>query len=108
MIDLIPIGTINRTPSENNREKPSLDVSEVKQVERSSRVADQNPMGGVGLYRSKNRRRSRLERRKSRLEPGPVFNRRTRHDRRSSAAIPARQEPRRSDDRRGRYIDEEV
>ena len=108
MIDLIPIGTVNRTPSENNREKPSLDVSEVKQVERSSRVADQKPMGGVALYRSKNRRRNRLDRRKSRLASGPMANRRVRYDRRLSAAVLARSESRRSDDRRGRYIDEKI
>ena len=105
MVDLIPIGTTNRTPTENNAVKPSR---EVKQVERPNRVANQKSTGEVGQYRSRNRRRNRLDRRERRLESGPIINRRARHERRFSALAQVKPEAGQADERRGWYIDEEV
>lgn len=105
MVDLIPIGTTNRTPTENNAIKPSR---EVKQVERPNRVANQKPTGEVGPFRSKNRRRNHLDRRERRIESGPIINRRDRHERRLSAVVQKKSEAVQTDERRGWYIDEEV
>lgn len=105
MVDLIPIGTTNRTSTENNAVKPSR---EVKQVERPNRIGNQKPTGEVGPFRSRNRRRNRLDRRARRLESGPIINRRDRYERRSSEVVQVKSEADQTDERRGWYIDEEV
>lgn len=105
MLDLIPIGTINRKPDENNAEKIP---QKVKQVEATSKVANYKPSGAVRSPPLKNRRKRYVDRRRGRSKL--IANRRLQNDRRLSSAInkDVSEFTDSVESHCGQYIDEEV
>lgn len=107
MVDLIPIGTVNRPANENNASKPAENVQETT---RSKQLADQeNPMR-IERRRSGNRRKNPGDRRRlTSSSRKPVVDRRKVPDRRKSRAVTQDNEPqRKTSSRKGRIIDERV
>jgi len=92
MSELIPIGTVNRTPTENN--KPKATPSGVEQTLRSKNLAGEDHHPILDRRRKVNRRHNRSERRlinksRSRLDK----DRRKKPDRRSRLGVEAKNEP---------------
>lgn len=107
MIDLIPIGTVNRPANENNAAKPSGNVQETT---RTKALSDQEAPAGIERRRPGNRRRGEGDRR--RLQKGvrtSQTDRRRLQDRRAASRTePEKTSSRKSSMRKGRLIDERV
>ena len=113
MSELIPIGTVNRAPTENNKNKAAQEG--VEATTRSKNLADEDQHPRVERRRKSNRRHRRAERRllnKSSTRLGR--DRRKTSDRRSRVVDEAKTKPeakkqeRRPLSKKGRIIDERI
>lgn len=107
MVDLIPIGTVNRLPNENNASRPA---GNVRETARSKELADQDTPPTVERRRSGNRRQNPSDRRQLiKATRKPVQDRRKKTDRRATRRAEPEQKSKRSAlTRKGRIIDERV
>jgi len=107
MVDLIPIGTVNRPANENNASRPAGNVQETS---RSKRLADQETPAPVERRRAGNRRHSPSDRRRLiKAARKPAQDRRKMSDRRAVRRAESENRPKpASIMRKGRIIDEQV
>lgn len=107
MVDLIPIGTINRSATENNATKTPESVEETA---RTKAIADQNQPPRVERRRMGNRRRTRNDRRllQKSARGTSIIDRRQTGDRRVSRRLDAQKPLNRGrSGNKGRIIDEQ-
>lgn len=107
MVDLIPIGTVNRPSNENNASKPAENV---QQTAGSKQLADQDKPAEIERRRSGNRRRNHTDRRLlNRVSRKRLPDRRRTPDRRAARRTDLTPASKRKPlTRKGRIIDEEV
>ncbi len=107
MVDLIPVGSVNRQVNENNSSKPAQNVQETA---RSKALADQENPAKVERRRTGNRRRNATDRRLlSKAARQTALDRRKKPDRRVVRATKTEEKNKRpSIMRKGRIIDEHV
>lgn len=108
MVDLIPIGTINRSATENNTSKTPATVEETARIKA---VADQNQPPRVERRRVGNRRRTRSDRRllQKSARGVKIIDRRQADDRRAGRRLETRKPATGARlARKGRIIDEQV
>ncbi len=107
MVDLIPVGTVNRQVNENNSSKPAQNVQETT---RSKSLADQENPIKVERRRTGNRRRNSSDRRLlTKASRKKVTDRRKNPDRRGSRVVKNEGQNKRAGlMRKGRIIDEHV
>ena len=104
MVDLIPIGTINRTTTENNSIKKNPDV---EQAAGAKGMDDNRVQGGLDRRRTVDRRRNHDRRGRAR----GMKERRKLQDRRGApraASAEDRRKTAKKRSRKGRIIDERV
>ena len=105
MVDLIPIGTVNRAPNENN---PSKVPDQVQETSRTKELASDGQPARIERRRYGDRRRGNNDRRLlDKAFVGPNTDRRRSLDRRlRRSAKPQPREERKPISRKGRIIDE--
>jgi hypothetical protein len=92
MSELIPIGTVNRTPTENN--KPKATPSGVEHTLRSKNLADEDQHPTLDRRRKANRRHNRAERRQVNKTMSRLGrDRRKKPDRRARLGVEKKKEP---------------
>ena len=107
MVNLIPIGTVNRSPNENN---PSVPPDEVRETEGSKALADDGQPPKVERRRTGDRRRGREDRRElTNSTRGPLTDRRKAEDRRLLRRAKTNPKVQRKPlSRKGKIIDERI